>query len=75
MGKKREERMTQRKKAEKDQKGKKGEENKIVKQRDVIKCLRARRVYLFLLSPDTHTGLANEKAAHANFQLGNLSVI
>lgn len=45
------------------------------KYRDVIKCLRARRVYPFHLSPDSHTVPANEKPTHANCQLGSLSVI
>lgn len=46
-----------------------------LKQRDAIKRPRARRVYPFQLSPDSHTGPANEKPTHANCQLGNLSVI
>lgn len=44
-------------------------------ERDVIKCLRARRVYPFHLSPDSHSVPANEKPTHANCQLGSLSVI
>lgn len=36
------------------------------KQRDVIKCLRATRVYPFHLSPDSHMGLAKGKPTHAN---------
>lgn len=45
------------------------------KLRDAIKCPTARRVYPFQLSPDSHTGPANEKPTHANCQLGSLSVI